>query len=91
MITTNADFDSMRKIFNDEFNITLKSFTDVNNQLTYFVKTLNIAKESFIPRKKCFNNHRNHIKLDKTAKSKLRKKTKIMETVPQNKGHQNLH
>ena len=40
---------------------------------------------------KCFNNHRNHIKLDKTAKSKLRKKTKIMETVPQNKGHRNLH
>ena len=28
-----------------------KNFTDVNDQLTYFVKTLNIAKESFIPRK----------------------------------------
>ena len=51
----NADFDNMRKIFNDEFNVTLKNFIDVNDQLTYFVKTLNIAKESFIPRKKCFN------------------------------------
>ena len=51
----NADFDNMRKIFNDEYNVTLKNFVDVNDQLTYFVKTLNIAKESFIPRKKCFN------------------------------------
>ena len=73
----NADFDSMRKIFNDEFNVTLKKFTDVNDQLSYFVKTLNIAKESFIPRKKCFINPRNHIKLDKTAKSKLRKKQRL--------------
>ena len=73
----NADFDSMRKIFNDEFNVLLKNFTDVNDQLSYFVKTLNIAKESFIPRKKCFNNPRNHIKLDKTAKSKLRKKQRL--------------
>ena len=40
---------------------------------------------------KGFNNHSNHIKLDKTAKSKLRKKTKILETVPQNKGHRKLH
>ena len=49
----NADFDSMRKIFNGEFNVTLKkkNFTDVMDQLTYFVKTVNIAKESFIPRK----------------------------------------
>ena len=47
----NTDFDSMRKIFNDEFNVTLKNFTDVNDQLTYFVKTLNIANESFIPSK----------------------------------------
>ena len=66
-------------------------FTDVNDQLSYFVKTLNITKESFIPRKKCFINSRNHIKLDKTAQSKLRKNQKIMETVPQNNGHQNLH
>ena len=73
----NADFDSMRKIFNDEFNVTLENFTDVNEQLTYFVKTLNIAKESFISRKKCLNNPRNHIKLDKTAKSKLRKKQRL--------------
>ena len=47
----NTDFDSMRKIFNDEFNVTLKKITDVNAQLTYFVKTLNIANESFIPSK----------------------------------------
>ena len=52
---TNADFDSMRKIFSDEFNVTPKNFTDVNDQLTYFVKTLNIAKESFIPRNFNFN------------------------------------
>ena len=71
--------------------VTFKNFTDVNEQLSYFVKTLNIAKELFIPRKKCFTNSRNHIKLDKTAKSKLRKKAKIMETVPQNKGYQTLH
>ena len=37
-----------------------------------------------------FTNSRNHTKLDKTGKSKLRKKAKIMETVPQNKGHENL-
>ena len=66
----------MRKIFNDEFNVTLENFTNGNDQLSYFVKTLNIAKESFIPRRKCFINSRNHIKLDKTAKSKIRKKTK---------------
>ena len=57
-------------------NVTLKNLTDGNDQLSYFVKTLNIAKESFIPRRKCFINSRNHIKLDKTAKSKLRKKNK---------------
>ena len=34
--------------------VTFKNFTDVNDQLSYFVKTLNIAKELFIPRKKCF-------------------------------------
>ena len=73
----NADFDSMRKIFNDEFNVLLKNFTDVNDQLSYFVKTINIAKEPFIPRKKCFINLRNHIKLDTTAKSKLRKKQRL--------------
>ena len=67
----------MRKIFNDEFNVTLENFTNGNDQLSYFVKTLNIAKESFIPRKKCFINPRNHIKLDKTAKSKLRKKQRL--------------
>ena len=68
----------MRKIFNDEFNVTLENFTDGNDQLSYFVKTLNIAKESFIPRRKCFINSRNHIKLDKTAKSKIRKKKQIL-------------
>ena len=36
----NVDFDSMQKIFNGEFNIMLKDFTDVNDQLSYFVKTL---------------------------------------------------
>ena len=51
----NADFDSMGKIFSDEFNVTPKNFTDVNDQLTYFVKTLNIAKEPFIPRNFNFN------------------------------------
>ena len=73
----NADFDSMRKIFNDEFNVTLRDFTDVNDKLSYFVKTLNIAKISFIPRKKCFISSRNHIKLDKTAKSKFKKKQRL--------------
>ena len=73
----NDDFDSMRKIFNDEFSVTLKNFTDVNDQLSYFVKTLNIAKESFIPRKKCFINSINHIKLDETARSTLRKKQRL--------------
>ena len=29
------------------------------------------------PQRKCFNNPRNHIKLDKTAKSKLRKKQRL--------------
>ena len=52
-------------------------FTDVNDQLSYFVKTLNMTKESFIPRKKCFINSRNRIKLDKTAQSKLRKKQRL--------------
>ena len=47
----NADFDSMRKIFNNEFNVTVKNFTNVNDQLSYVVKTLNIAEEPFIPRK----------------------------------------
>ena len=70
----NANFDSMRKIFNNEFNVTVKNFTNVNDQLSYVVKTLNIAEESFIPRKKCFINYRNHIKSDKTAESKLRKR-----------------
>ena len=36
----NVDFDSMQKIFNDEFNIILKNFADVNDQLSYFGKTL---------------------------------------------------
>ena len=65
----NADFDNMKEVFNDEFSITVKNFTDENNQLNHFIKTLNLAKESFIPRKIYFNNSRNHIKLDKTAKS----------------------
>ena len=75
----NADFDSMRKIFSDEFNVTLKwpKWPDINDQITYFVKTFNIAEESFFPRKQCFNSTRNHIKLDKTAKSKLRKKQRL--------------
>ena len=75
----NTDFDSMRKVFNDEFNVILKNFADVNDQLSnlsYF-KTPNIVRESFIPRKKCFINSRNHIKLDKTAKAKLRKKQRL--------------
>lgn len=58
----------MQKVFNDKFNITLKHFTDVNYQLSYFLKTLNIAKEPLIPRKKKFINSRNHIKLENTAK-----------------------
>ena len=41
------------------------------------MKTLNLAKETLIPRKKCFINSRNHIKLDKTAKSKLTKKQRL--------------
>ena len=36
----NADFDSMRKIFNNEFNVTVKNFTNVNDQVSYVVKTL---------------------------------------------------
>ena len=84
----NADFDRIRKILNDEFNVTLKNFTDVNGRLSYFVKTLNLySKRILHPQKKCFINSRNHIKLDKTAKSKLRKKTKIMEPIHQSKGH----
>ena len=75
----------MRKIFNDGFYVTLKNFTDVNDQHNYFVKTLDIAKESFIPRKKCFNNPRNHIELDKTAKSKLRKKQRLWKQYPKTK------
>ena len=47
----NADFDGMQKAFNDKFNITLRNFTDVNGQVSYFVKTLILAKESFITRK----------------------------------------
>ena len=66
----------MRKVLNDEFSVTLTNFTDLNDQFSYFVKTLNIPKGLFIPRKKCFIYSRNHIKLDKTAKSKLRKKSK---------------
>ena len=66
----------MRKILNDEFSVTLTNFTDLNDQFSYFVKTLSIPKGLFIPRKKCFIYPRNHIKLDKTAKSKLRKKSK---------------
>ena len=46
----NVDFDNMKKIFNDELNVTLKNFADLNYQLSFFVKTLNI--ESFILRKK---------------------------------------
>ena len=41
------------------------------------MKTLNLAKESLIPRKKCFINSRNHIKLDKTGKSKLTRKQRL--------------
>ena len=48
----NADFDSMRKVLSDKFNFTFKNFTDVNDQLSYVVKTLNVTKVSFIPRKK---------------------------------------
>ena len=73
----NADFDSMQKVFNDEFSITAKNFTDENDQLNYFIKTLNLAKELFIPRKIYLNNSGNHIKLDKTVKSKLTKKQRI--------------
>ena len=43
----------------------------------HFVKKLDLAKEPFTPIKKCFNNFRNHIELDKLVK--------IMETVPENK------
>ena len=50
----NADFDSIQKVFND-----------VNYQLSYFLKTLNIAKEPLIPRKKIYINSRNRIKLEK--------------------------
>ena len=44
----NADFDRMRKILNDEFNVTLKNFTDVNDRLSYFVKTLNLYGKRII-------------------------------------------
>ena len=72
-------------VINDEFNVTPKNFTDVNDQLNYFVKTLNIAKKSFISRKRNFINSGNYINLSKIAKFK--EKAKIIETVPQNKGH----
>ena len=83
----NADFDSMRKVFSDKFNTALKNFTDVNDQLRYFVKTLNIAKELFIPRK-CFINSRNNIKLNKIAKSKSSKNQRFWKQyLTTNKGH----
>ena len=34
----------MQQVFNDIFNITLKNFTDVNDQLSYFVTILNLTK-----------------------------------------------
>ena len=34
----------MQQVFNDKFNITLKNFTDVNDQLSYFVTILNLTK-----------------------------------------------
>ena len=44
-----------QKAFNYEFNITFKNFIYVYKLPTcYFIKTLNLAKESFIPIKKCF-------------------------------------
>ena len=74
----NADFDRMRKILNDEFNVTFENFTDVNDRLSCFVKTLNLYSKRIIhPQKKWFINSRNHIKLDKIAKSKLRKKQRL--------------
>ena len=47
----NANFDSMLNVLNDKFNITSKNFTGVNDQFNYFIKTLNLAKESFISKK----------------------------------------
>ena len=55
----------------------LKNFTGVHDQLSYFVKTVNITKGSFIPRKMFFINFRNHIKLDKTTTSTLRKMQRL--------------
>ena len=34
----------MQQVFNDKFNITLKNFIDVNDQLSYFVTILNLTK-----------------------------------------------
>ena len=35
----------MRKILNDEFSVTLTNFTDINDQFSYFVKTLKYLKD----------------------------------------------
>ena len=48
---TKADFEKMKALFNEEFNISIKNCTDVASQSAIFHSTLNQAKKDFIPKK----------------------------------------
>ena len=71
-----ADFVKMKALFNDEFNTSIKSYTDVESQYAIFDNTLNLAKKDFFKKKEVLNPnlHNHHVKLNGTVRAKVRKK-----------------
>ena len=46
-----ADFEKMKTLFNEEFNTSIKSYTDLESQYATLDNTLNLAKKIFLKKR----------------------------------------
>ena len=68
----NANFDMIRSVFNSDFNSRMNDLSDVNDQVRLLVSTFNEALAQHVPIKECKFTNTAPVKLNSTAKSKLR-------------------
>ena len=73
----NANFDMIHSVFNNDFNSQLNDLSDVNDQVCLLLNTLNEALSQYVPIKECNFTNTAPVKLNGTAKSKLRQKQRL--------------
>ena len=67
----------INSVFNSDFNSHMNNLPDVNDQVCLLVNTLNEALAQHVPIKECKFNKTATVKLNGTAKSKLRLKQRL--------------